>query len=92
MQDISDDRQSASPQTDIAATEGDIIGLGIYFVQNGPSNIDYFLFSITTGGTAIGILLNQNIALSACTCIDNAISNPLWLHFNRKCCRSCVVC
>ena len=57
MQDISDDRQSSSPQTDIIATEGDIIGLGIYFFQNGPSNIDSFLFSVTTGGTAIGIIV-----------------------------------
>ena len=47
-----DDRQSALPQADIAATEGDNIALRIYLVQNGPSNIDYL---ITTGGTAIGI-------------------------------------
>jgi hypothetical protein len=53
VQDISEDRQSALPQADISATEGDSIALRIYFVQNGPSNIDYFLFSITTGGTAI---------------------------------------
>ena len=76
MQDISEGRQSALPQADIAATEGESIALRIYFVQNGPSNIDYFLFSITTGGTANGIYSIAQLA-SACTCINNAISKPL---------------
>ena len=55
VQDISEDRQYALPQADIAVTEGDFVALSIYFLQNGPSNTDSYLFSITTRGTAIGI-------------------------------------
>ena len=55
VQDISQDRQSAVPQVHIDAVEGDIIPLNIFFFQNGPSSTDYILFTITTGGTAIGM-------------------------------------
>ena len=67
MQEISEDMQSAVPQLHLDAMEGDNINLTIYFLQNGPSNTDYTIFTITTGGTANGMFFNNDPTL----CLHN---------------------
>ena len=49
---ISDDRWSAVPQSEVNVTEGDSIELSVYFLQNGPSSSDSYTFTITSTGSA----------------------------------------
>ena len=55
VQNIAADQRSAEPQEDIPlAVEGQEIALNIYFRNNFPPNDAGFLFTIETGGTAVG--------------------------------------
>ena len=55
VQNIAADQRSAEPQEDIPLTvEGQEIALNIYFRNNFPPNDAGFLFTIETGGTAVG--------------------------------------
>ena len=62
VQDIAEDRQSAIPQDDIFATEGELISLNVYFTKNGPRSPFGLSYTIETGGSATGmIILNHFI-------------------------------
>ena len=54
VQDIAEDRQSAVPQDDIFATEGEVISLNVYFTKNGPRSPFGLSYTIETGGSATG--------------------------------------
>ena len=55
VQNIAADQRSAELQEDIPlAVEGQEIALNIYFRYNFPPNDAGFLFTIETGGTAVG--------------------------------------
>ena len=49
---ISDDRWSAVPQSEVNVTEGESVELNIYFLQNGPSSSDFYTFTMTSSGSA----------------------------------------
>ena len=53
-QNIAPDEQSADPQDDIEAVEGDVISLSVYFTKNGPYFAFAVPFTIETSGTATG--------------------------------------
>ena len=55
MQGITQGNQSTLLQGEINVLEGESIDLNIYFLQYGPSNTDYYTFTITTGGSAMGM-------------------------------------
>ena len=52
VEDIAPDNNTASPQSDITAEEGDIITLHIFHTKNGGSPPGGFRFTIETGGNA----------------------------------------
>ena len=53
MEEVSEDKWSAIPLAGVNVTEGDDVHLNVYFLQNGPSNTDLYVFIITTNETAI---------------------------------------
>lgn len=54
VQDIAIDNESALPQQNITASEGEAISLNVFFLRNGLSNQDIIHFEIDSTGTAMG--------------------------------------